>query len=370
MSRPLKYLMRFDDFRPVVPLPRVFGLCGLFGVGRNDHSHVDEKIKIAFDHARALHLQHSGPRLDQSHLSIWLAVSYLFRHSRVQDGDFREVAIADIQRLIDWSVWSVCNHKYIWSRLRDLAASRISIDDGNSIRPWSLIEKFESNLGGKTLVAMNPQMMAYLDSDSADIDLRRSSTFKRNNIALWVHNYFSCHLGSNEIVADVEELHSLSGSGYTLLNFRYHLVSALKLLAEGERPLLCMWSHDQIRDTVTVRIEVVGTPKNRQTPRHPRTPGYVYILTNPAMPGLIKIGKTRLNPTDRAAQLHTTGVPRGFQVEYACHTSDPEAVEQAMHVAFGPRRVNDRREFFEIEPEHAIAVLSLHHQAEPSTTIQ
>lgn len=41
-----------------------------------------------------------------------------------------------------------------------------------------------------------------------------------------------------------------------------------------------------------------------------------------------------------------------------------------MHVAFGPRRVNDRREFFEIEPDQAIAVLALHHQAEPSTTIQ
>lgn len=41
-----------------------------------------------------------------------------------------------------------------------------------------------------------------------------------------------------------------------------------------------------------------------------------------------------------------------------------------MHVAFGPRRVNDRREFFEIEPDQAFAVLSLHHQAEPSTTIQ
>lgn len=97
---------------------------------------------------------------------------------------------------------------------------------------------------------------------------------------------------------------------------------------------------------------------------HPRTPGYVYILTNPAMPGLIKIGKTRLNPTDRANQLQTTGVPQGFQVEFACHTPDPEAVEQAMHVAFGPRRVNDRREFFEIEPSQAIAVLSLHHQGQ------
>ncbi|WPU57050.1 GIY-YIG nuclease family protein [Stenotrophomonas acidaminiphila] len=96
-----------------------------------------------------------------------------------------------------------------------------------------------------------------------------------------------------------------------------------------------------------------------------RGPGFVYILTNPSMPGLIKIGKTRLNPIDRAAQLHTTGVPAGFQVEYACRTNDPEAVEQAMHVAFGPTRLSHKREFFQITPEQAIAVLSLHHQEEP-----
>ena len=79
-------------------------------------------------------------------------------------------------------------------------------------------------------------------------------------------------------------------------------------------------------------IELQPTKKRRP----PHTPGFVYILSNPAMPGLIKIGKTRLDPADRAAQLQTTGVPAGFKVEYACRTPDPEVVEQAMHVAFGP----------------------------------
>lgn len=105
---------------------------------------------------------------------------------------------------------------------------------------------------------------------------------------------------------------------------------------------------------------VVANKVKRRRP--PRTPGFVYILTNPAMPGLIKIGKTRLNPADRAAQLHTTGVPAGFQVQYACRTPDPEAVEQAMHVAFGPTRLSHKREFFQLSVEQAIAVLSLHHQ--------
>lgn len=116
--------------------------------------------------------------------------------------------------------------------------------------------------------------------------------------------------------------------------------------------------------------EVVQLPRpvvasrEKKSQQHTPTPGFVYILTNPAMPGLIKIGKTRLAPADRAAQLHTTGVPAGFQVEYACRTPNPEAVEQAMHVAFGPTRLSHKREFFELSVEQAIAVLSLHHQDE------
>lgn len=150
----------------------------------------------------------------------------------------------------------------------------------------------------------------------------------------------------------------------------------------ARRPVPLDWHEDReaewqrICDRLHKPVEKISDEQGIESPKKARgkattrTPGFVYILTNPSMPGLIKIGRTRLDPADRAAQLHTTGVPAGFQVEYACRTPNPEAVEQAMHVAFGPRRVNDRREFFEIEPDQAIAVLALHHQAEPSTTIQ
>ena len=38
--------------------------------------------------------------------------------------------------------------------------------------------------------------------------------------------------------------------------------------------------------------------------------GYVYVLTNEAMPGLVKIGRTTANdPQTRVSNLYTTGVP-------------------------------------------------------------
>jgi len=86
----------------------------------------------------------------------------------------------------------------------------------------------------------------------------------------------------------------------------------------------------------------------------------VYVLTNPAMPGLTKIGKTtRGDLQTRLNELYTTGVPVPFECAYACEVEDCARVEQAFHAGFGDHRVNPRREFFEIEPERVIAILRL-----------
>lgn len=86
----------------------------------------------------------------------------------------------------------------------------------------------------------------------------------------------------------------------------------------------------------------------------------VYVLTNPAMPGLVKIGKTtQVDLSTRLSQLYTTGVPVPFECAYACEVDDCTKVERAFHTAFGGQRVNPKREFFSIEPERVIAVLSL-----------
>lgn len=88
--------------------------------------------------------------------------------------------------------------------------------------------------------------------------------------------------------------------------------------------------------------------------------GIVYVLTNPAMPGLVKIGKTARDQVDtRLAELYSTGVPVPFDCAFAGRVEDESAVERAFHQAFGPYRINPKREFFEIEPDQAIALLRL-----------
>ena len=88
--------------------------------------------------------------------------------------------------------------------------------------------------------------------------------------------------------------------------------------------------------------------------------GIVYLLTNEAMPGLVKIGKTDADdPQVRMDQLYNTSVPVPFECVLAKRVDDQDAVEKALHKAFGPDRFNPKREFFKIDTEQAVAVLSV-----------
>ena len=92
--------------------------------------------------------------------------------------------------------------------------------------------------------------------------------------------------------------------------------------------------------------------------------GIVYLLTNPVMPGLVKIGMTTQEDIDkRMKELYTTGVPVPFECKFACRVkkSDCLKIEKALHKAFDPQRVNQNREFFRINVEQAQAILELFH---------
>lgn len=90
--------------------------------------------------------------------------------------------------------------------------------------------------------------------------------------------------------------------------------------------------------------------------------GYVYILTNPSMPGVVKIGKTTRSAEARAAELFQTGVPTPFIVAYSVFTPDCHDLEATIHHCLPDRRVSKDREFFAFDLKDAIELLDdLHH---------
>lgn len=86
-------------------------------------------------------------------------------------------------------------------------------------------------------------------------------------------------------------------------------------------------------------------------------PGYVYILINPSMPGLIKIGCTRMDCRGRARKLYTTGVPTPFEVAFEVFSDDHEVLEDQIHAKLSDFRPNKDREFFRYPLKDTINLL-------------
>ena len=86
--------------------------------------------------------------------------------------------------------------------------------------------------------------------------------------------------------------------------------------------------------------------------------GIVYVLTNPAMQGYVKVGRTR-DLNKRLKELDNTSTPLPFECAYAAEVDNPEEVESLLHDAFADARTRSTREFFEVNPERIISALRL-----------
>lgn len=84
----------------------------------------------------------------------------------------------------------------------------------------------------------------------------------------------------------------------------------------------------------------------------------VYVLSNPAFDGYVKVGRT-VDLEQRLKQLDNTSVPLPFRCEFAIEVPNDVEAEKLVHQAFADARVRSNREFFEIEPQRVIAALKL-----------
>lgn len=106
-------------------------------------------------------------------------------------------------------------------------------------------------------------------------------------------------------------------------------------------------------------------------------PGIVYLLTNQAMPGLVKVGhikdSTTKEPRDRMKELYyrNSGVPVPFECYYACEVEDAKMVETKLLTTFSDNRINKKREFLAIEPEKLKTILQIapHKDVTPTDSI-
>ena len=101
-------------------------------------------------------------------------------------------------------------------------------------------------------------------------------------------------------------------------------------------------------------------PKKIQIPKGMVGSQWVYVLTNPTMPGLCKIGFTKNKPSERVKQINSgTGVAMDFVVEWAFPCFNAHDVEKQVHKYLEDSgfRVNKSKEFFNVSVNEAKAVV-------------
>lgn len=83
--------------------------------------------------------------------------------------------------------------------------------------------------------------------------------------------------------------------------------------------------------------------------------GWVYVITNKSMPGLVKIGYSLKDPEARAAELNHTGTPYPYLVDYEVLVENPRDIEQKVHNLLKGKK--EGKEWFRCSPEEAIAAI-------------
>ncbi|MBT6922299.1 MAG: GIY-YIG nuclease family protein [Candidatus Ruthia sp.] len=87
-------------------------------------------------------------------------------------------------------------------------------------------------------------------------------------------------------------------------------------------------------------------------------PNVVYVLTNPSIPDIVKIGRTT-DLESRMRSLYNTSIPVPFECYFACTVEDANYAERQIHDAFDDFRVNPNREFFRVNPERIVSILDM-----------
>lgn len=80
--------------------------------------------------------------------------------------------------------------------------------------------------------------------------------------------------------------------------------------------------------------------------------GFVYVMNNDYLDGVVKIGYTNRSPETRAKELSSTGVPGKFVVQFFAIVKEAEKLEGEIHREL--EKYNASKEFFEISVLEAV----------------
>lgn len=87
--------------------------------------------------------------------------------------------------------------------------------------------------------------------------------------------------------------------------------------------------------------------------------GYIYAMSNKSMPGILKIGMTERSIEERLKEANGTFTLIPFVVEMSKNVLNCKEKEKCIHQILQPKRVNPKKEFFEVTIEEIKPIFDL-----------
>jgi hypothetical protein len=84
----------------------------------------------------------------------------------------------------------------------------------------------------------------------------------------------------------------------------------------------------------------------------------VYVLFNPGMPDLLRIGvMDGWDPSGLMVKLYTENIPFPYDCVYACKVEDGARAEGAVHEKFAVQKIGRHGDFLDVVPESMVEIL-------------
>lgn len=86
--------------------------------------------------------------------------------------------------------------------------------------------------------------------------------------------------------------------------------------------------------------------------------GFIYVLKNPSLKGMVKIGVTTKDPSKKCEELSSTSIiPTPFKVVYSQPSKNPFKVLNIVHTILDEFRVYKDSDFFNVDVEQTINLI-------------
>lgn len=173
-------------------------------------------------------------------------------------------------------------------------------------------------------------------------------------------------MGGEEIERAVRECGLYESKGKTLYaSIGAAIYTDIKKQGAASRFVKCGKGRFAVAGSAAAKVQPelalsVGHEQVSDRRRKCRGAGYVYILTNKCLKGMVKIGMTRRPVDTRSKELFNTSLPMPFDEFASLKTSKFVEVEDLVHrilTKLTRKRVNESREFYKIKPSEALEIL-------------